>query len=103
MISNNYQISRSQVGKQIFQVLPRRLRRRGTSHFPKRLHFGLRKYAQSQEHAKIKLINKRLRHKSLSQEKKYLHSHIWHAKRMKMINIWGYHLVFTFSDIKSNY
>jgi len=36
----------SMVGKQAFQVLPKRLRRRGASNFPSRLPFGLRRYAR---------------------------------------------------------
>lgn len=31
--------------------------------------------------------------KSLSGDKIWLETHIWHAKRMKMDNMWGYRLV----------
>lgn len=27
------------------------------------------------------------------ESKKWLETHLWHAKRMKMVNMWGYRLV----------
>ena len=32
----------------------------------------------------------------ISEDKKWLETHLWHAKRMRMENMWGYRLVGTY-------
>ncbi|KAI8366103.1 NUC188 domain-containing protein [Radiomyces spectabilis] len=88
-----------------FQSLPRGLRRRAASHNVKRLPLRLRDKAR-QEFSKtppapkkrVRITRKR-KPKSLVQEflrrqskKRWLETHMWHTKRMKMVDIWGYRL-----------
>ena len=90
----------SMVGQRVFQTLPKHLRRRASSHNIKRLPFGLRKYAQNQlekDGDSVPIVTKKkkaswkLRYKSKT-KLKYLDTHIWHAKRMKMVTMWGHRL-----------
>ncbi|GBB87563.1 hypothetical protein RclHR1_01400016 [Rhizophagus clarus] len=86
------------------QTLPRHLRRRAASHNVKRLPVRLRKKASEEmelDNTTSKKQNRRKRRRlgSLSAEykrrqgnKKWLETHMWHSKRMKMTEIWGYKL-----------
>ncbi|KAI8342334.1 ribonucleases P/MRP protein subunit POP1-domain-containing protein [Chlamydoabsidia padenii] len=88
-----------------FQSVPRDLRRRTASHDARRLPQKLRQRA-AKEIAKAPPVKRKPRRcmrnprpKSIKEEylrrqrnKKWLETHIWHTKRMKMIDIWGYRL-----------
>ncbi|KAG0146361.1 hypothetical protein CROQUDRAFT_657523 [Cronartium quercuum f. sp. fusiforme G11] len=95
-----------------FQSLPRHLRRRAASHFARRLPTRLRSKAKFEMmhdkkripsrsvKAKLRLkayLNEhrteRLRNRQV--EKAWLATHVWHAKRTKMIDIWGFRLAKT--------
>ncbi|RIA97121.1 ribonucleases P/MRP protein subunit POP1-domain-containing protein [Glomus cerebriforme] len=87
------------------QTLPRHLRRRAASHNVKRLPVRLRKKAMDEMESDNTALKKQSRRKrrrpgSLSTEykrrqgnKKWLETHMWHSKRMKMTDKWGYKLV----------
>ncbi|KAH0586339.1 hypothetical protein H2248_007583 [Termitomyces sp. 'cryptogamus'] len=89
-----------------WQALPRHLRRRAASHDVRRVPLRLREKARAEMdplhkkasgHSLPKLgKNKRLKRTELfakrQREKSWLETHIWHAKRMKMDNLWGYRL-----------
>lgn len=89
-----------------FQSLPRGLRRRTASHNLNRLPARLREKAarEAQMSAPDKsLIRKKVRKikppRNVVQEflrrqksKKWMETHMWHAKRMKMTDIWGYRI-----------
>ncbi|GAA5962704.1 hypothetical protein JCM3765_006172 [Sporobolomyces pararoseus] len=92
-----------------FQSLPRHLRRRAASHNIRRLPLRLRERAKAEvpkDAAKPKKVSRKMlgRHrrvrpglkaqmfKKRQREKLWLGSHVWHAKRMHMIDIWGYRL-----------
>ncbi|CAO3590230.1 unnamed protein product [Absidia cylindrospora] len=88
-----------------FQSVPRDLRRRTASHDARRLPQKLRERA-AKEIAKAPPVKRKPRRcmrnprpKSIKDEylrrqrnKKWLETHIWHTKRMKMMDIWGYRL-----------
>ncbi|KAI9028249.1 ribonucleases P/MRP protein subunit POP1-domain-containing protein [Phycomyces nitens] len=96
-----------------FQSLPRGLRRRAASHNINRLPLRLRAKA-TQEMAsstpnptKMRRRMRKQRPRSLVEEylrrqgnKKWLETHMWHTKRMKMADIWGYRLAL-YPNIKS--
>ncbi|GAA5992540.1 hypothetical protein JCM5350_008273 [Sporobolomyces pararoseus] len=92
-----------------FQSLPRHLRRRAASHNIRRLPLRLRERAKAEvpkDAAKPKKVSRKMlgRHrrvrpglkaqmfKKRQREKLWLGTHVWHAKRMHMIDIWGYRL-----------
>ncbi|GAA6042385.1 hypothetical protein JCM8097_004489 [Rhodosporidiobolus ruineniae] len=93
-----------------FQSLPRHLRRRAASHNIRRLPLRLRKRALAEvpkDAAKPKRVTRkmlgkhRLRKKpglkaqmflKRQQNKIWLETHVWHAKRMHMTEIWGHRL-----------
>ncbi|KAL9980334.1 hypothetical protein ACROYT_G008906 [Oculina patagonica] len=94
-------------GKRVFQTLPRHMRRRAMSHNVKRMPVRLRQRASFEMHNtanKPETPKKKSRHhrrqpKNLLEEYTrrqrkhvWLETHIWHAKRMKMIDAWGYRL-----------
>ncbi|KAG1461107.1 hypothetical protein G6F56_005800 [Rhizopus delemar] len=98
-----------------FQSLPRGLRRRTASHNLNRLPARLRAKAakeasQSSPNASIKkkkmrkvkkpvkLVDEYLRRQK---SKKWLETHMWHTKRMKMTNIWG-HRIASKPNVKSS-
>lgn len=97
----------------IHQMLPNFMRRRAMSHNPKRLPQKYRKIHTSQM-AKSGLensIRKRLPRKyrrrpsnllaeytRRSQLNVWLETHIWHAKRFKMREMWGYKIPYTPTD-----
>ncbi|KAK3822612.1 MAG: ribonucleases P/MRP protein subunit POP1-domain-containing protein [Benniella sp.] len=98
--------SKDASAERAFQSLPRHLRRRAASHNIKRLPVRLRERARREveldpvkEGKKPSSRYKKRRSGTISQEylrrqgsKRWLETHIWHAKRMKMIDIWGYKL-----------
>ncbi|GAA5839669.1 hypothetical protein JCM9279_005135 [Rhodotorula babjevae] len=91
-----------------FQSLPRHLRRRAASHNIRRLPSRLRERARGEvpkDAAKPKRVSRKMlgRHrtrpglkaemfKKRQQEKLWLETHVWHAKRMHMTEIWGHRL-----------
>ncbi|KAM6494217.1 POPLD (NUC188) domain containing protein [Amanita muscaria] len=89
----------------VWQTLPRHLRRRAASHDVRRVPTRLREKA----HAEMGTVkkpskprkpqrgkaNRPTREETLlkrQRDKLWLESHLWHAKRMKMENMWGYRL-----------
>ncbi|KAL0580130.1 Ribonucleases P/MRP protein subunit pop1 [Marasmius crinis-equi] len=92
-----------------WQVLPRHLRRRAASHDPRRVPTRLRAKAKAEmDPIKKKALGRSLpklgRSKRLARsevylkrqrDKRWLETHIWHAKRMHMDNMWGYRLAVT--------
>ncbi|KAL9548705.1 hypothetical protein MBANPS3_005558 [Mucor bainieri] len=89
-----------------FQSLPRGLRRRAASHNINRLPARLRAKAAKEAHSSApnaKLIRKKVKKIKTprntveeflrrQKSKKWLETHMWHAKRMKMTDIWGYRI-----------
>ncbi|KAI0314024.1 POP1-domain-containing protein [Amylostereum chailletii] len=89
-----------------WQELPRHLRRRAASHDVRRVPLRLRNRSRAEiDTMKRKALgrslpkrgkaNKEQRSVSFQRrqvDKKWLESHLWHAKRMKMDNMWGYRL-----------
>ncbi|TPX34544.1 hypothetical protein SmJEL517_g02836 [Synchytrium microbalum] len=93
-------------GKQrVYQTLPRHMRRRAASHNVKRLPRRVQQRAKAVEaneaprkerkpsKRRKKIVKSRQdEYKRRQVTKRWLETHIWHAKRMKMIEIWGYRL-----------
>ncbi|KAJ7044056.1 ribonucleases P/MRP protein subunit POP1-domain-containing protein [Mycena alexandri] len=93
----------------VWQTLPRHLRRRAASHDVRRVPLRLRDRARQEMNSVKKKALARLRPKQgkdkrLSRtetflkrqcDKSWLETHIWHAKRMRMENMWGYRLAVT--------
>ncbi|XP_028402359.1 ribonucleases P/MRP protein subunit POP1-like [Dendronephthya gigantea] len=96
-----------QSNKRVFQSLPRHMRRRAASHDSKRMPVRLRNaydrealksQEKSKEPSKQKKSRRHRRKRSnLLQEYNrrkrkhaWLETHIWHAKRFKMVEQWGY-------------
>ncbi|TPX51035.1 hypothetical protein SeMB42_g02051 [Synchytrium endobioticum] len=93
-------------GKQrVYQTLPRHMRRRAASHNVKRLPRRVQQRAKTQEanepprrERKPSKRRKKLvkstqeEYKSRQLTKRWLETHVWHAKRMKMVELWGYRL-----------
>ncbi|KAG6379369.1 ribonucleases P/MRP protein subunit POP1-domain-containing protein [Boletus reticuloceps] len=90
-----------------WQTLPRHLRRRAASHDVRRVPVRLRDKARAEMDAnKRRLLgrpkrgraNQTTRTEALlkrQRDKSWLETHIWHAKRAKMQNMWGYRLAVT--------
>ncbi|KAJ4491245.1 NUC188 domain-containing protein [Lentinula edodes] len=92
-----------------WQVLPRHLRRRAASHNPRRVPLRLRDKARSEmdpmrrkvlgrampKLGKERRLPKEVIFMNRQHDKRWLETHIWHAKRMKMENMWGYRLAVT--------
>lgn len=92
-----------------WQELPRHLRRRAASHDVRRVPIRLRDKARAEMDAPSKKASNKQPSKrgagkrvertaSLARrqsDKSWLETHIWHAKRMKMENMWGYRLAVT--------
>ncbi|KAJ9106265.1 hypothetical protein QFC21_001410 [Naganishia friedmannii] len=97
-----------------FQSLPRHLRRRAASHNPRRVPKRLREKAAFEIDSKditVKTQKKRakakarfLKKKGLTKtdiyrkrqrDKTWLETHVWHAKRMEMEDLWGYRIART--------
>ncbi|KAJ7780582.1 NUC188 domain-containing protein [Mycena maculata] len=95
--------------QRVWQTLPRHLRRRAASHDVRRVPLRLRDRARQEMNAvknktPARLTPKRGKDKHLSRtetflkrqrDKSWLETHIWHAKRMRMENMWGYRLAVT--------
>lgn len=84
-----------------WQRLPRFMRRRAAAHDPKRLPRKMRSYAMASMASSEKtVINRRKRRKNSDfgrrqLGKKWLETHVWHAKRMKMVILWGFKIPWT--------
>ncbi|KAF8710662.1 POP1 protein, partial [Rhizoctonia solani] len=91
----------------VWQTLPRHLRRRAASHDVRRVPVRLREKAKLEidpvkRKKFLKLLKRKRRLASSSgraesfakrqREKTWLETHLWHAKRMHMQDIWGYRL-----------
>ncbi|EJC98842.1 POP1-domain-containing protein [Fomitiporia mediterranea MF3/22] len=95
--------------QRVWQTLPRHLRRRAASHDVRRVPARLRQKARSEmdtpaKPASKKKLSKRGKEKTITKTEKFLkrqkdktwlETHIWHAKRMHMENMWGYRLAQT--------
>ncbi|KAK4054007.1 Ribonucleases P/MRP protein subunit pop1 [Microbotryomycetes sp. JL221] len=101
--------SKEALTQRAFQSLPRHLRRRAASHNVRRLPTSLRKRAVQEvpqdsakpKHKTRKLLGRKRRFKFVTRGdhlkrrqrfKLWLETHMWHAKRMHMVNIWGHRL-----------
>ncbi|KAG0334323.1 hypothetical protein BG000_008415 [Podila horticola] len=98
--------SKDSAAQRAFQSLPRNLRRRAASHNIKRLPVRLRDRAMREVESdpvkkgkKPDNRHKKRRPGTITQEylrrqgtKRWLETHIWHAKRMRMVEQWGYKL-----------
>src|SRR5690606_31110818 len=91
--------------KRAFQLLPRHLRRRAMSYNPYLVPRRLRDLAieQSKETShpsdKRKFIKKKRPKHRVSKE--WFETHLWHAKRFKMVSMWGYKIPYQ-ATLKSN-
>ncbi|KAL5501441.1 POP1 [Sanghuangporus vaninii] len=95
--------------QRVWQSLPRHLRRRAASHDVRHVPARLRQKARAEMDTSAKPSSKnrlprRGKAKALTrteeflkrqQDKSWLETHIWHAKRMHMENMWGYRLAKT--------
>ncbi|KAJ3573212.1 hypothetical protein NP233_g2576 [Leucocoprinus birnbaumii] len=89
-----------------WQALPRHLRRRAASHDVRRVPARLREKAKAEmdpmrkkllsrklpKAGKTKRVTKTVSFMKRQHDKTWLETHLWHAKRMKMENMWGYRL-----------
>ncbi|KAJ6508878.1 NUC188 domain-containing protein [Mycena sanguinolenta] len=101
--------ARGAATQRVWQTLPRHLRRRAASHDVRRVPLRLRDRAKQEMNAIKKKALARFRPKQgkdkrlsrtetfikRQRDKSWLETHIWHAKRMKMQNMWGYRLAVT--------
>ncbi|KAF9230624.1 FAT domain-containing protein [Melanogaster broomeanus] len=90
-----------------WQTLPRHLRRRAASHDVRRVPVRLREKARAEmDPMRRKVLGRPKRGKAnqisrteallkRQRDKTWLETHIWHAKRAKMENMWGYRLAAT--------
>ena len=88
--------------QRVFQKLPRYMRRRAASHNSKRVPLRQRQKAKEQMERDppsklIPTLKRKSRRKkadfNLRQlTKSWLESHVWHAKRYRMQNIWGFRI-----------
>ncbi|KAK0487445.1 NUC188 domain-containing protein [Armillaria novae-zelandiae] len=103
-MQNAMKTASSSSTQRAWQALPRHLRRRAASHDVRRVPVRLREKAKAEMDVK-KVINrqtpKRGKDKRVpkaesflkrQRDKTWLETHLWHAKRMKMENMWGYRL-----------
>ncbi|WVW84177.1 hypothetical protein I302_106207 [Kwoniella bestiolae CBS 10118] len=107
-------VAAAQGSTRAFQSLPRHLRRRAASHNPRRVPKRLRSKAAAEidpgdtiakKHRKIARLRRkgtlrdhisRTEQFALRQKNKtWLPTHVWHAKRYHMTNLWGYRLPLT--------
>ncbi|KAJ6619451.1 POP1-domain-containing protein [Mycena sp. CBHHK59/15] len=98
--------------QRVWQTLPRHLRRRAASHDVRRVPLRLRDRARQEMNSVKQKALAKLRPKSgkdmrlsrtvtflkRQRDKSWLETHLWHAKRMKMENMWGYRLAETPTD-----
>ncbi|KAI0352614.1 POP1-domain-containing protein [Trametes cingulata] len=101
--------ARSNSTQRAWQQLPRHLRRRAASHDVRRVPLRLRDKARAEmDPARRKALGRNMPQRSKKKQlprtvqllrrqkdKAWLETHIWHAKRMHMENIWGYRLAIT--------
>ncbi|KAI6041590.1 ribonucleases P/MRP protein subunit POP1-domain-containing protein [Pisolithus marmoratus] len=92
-----------------WQTLPRHLRRRAASHNVRRVPLRLREKARAEmdpakrkthggarpKRGKAKQMTRTESFLKRQSDKAWLETHIWHAKRTKMENMWGYRLSVT--------
>ncbi|KIJ54374.1 hypothetical protein M422DRAFT_221979 [Sphaerobolus stellatus SS14] len=92
-----------------WQALPRSLRRRAASHDVRRVPVRLREKAKAEmdpikrkalgrsikKKGKSKLVSRTESFLKRQKDKTWLETHMWHAKRMHMKNVWGYRLAET--------
>ncbi|RKP14030.1 ribonucleases P/MRP protein subunit POP1-domain-containing protein [Piptocephalis cylindrospora] len=98
--------SRLAGSKRTFQILPRHLRRRAASHNPNRVPRRLRARAIGEVRNNVvwprdisttpplstnvrRNMPSRLRFMRRQRDKRWLETHVWHAKRAHMENLWG--------------
>ncbi|KAG8925284.1 hypothetical protein FRC01_010406 [Tulasnella sp. 417] len=99
------QTAREDASKRVWQTLPRHMRRRTASHDSTRVPVRLREKARAEmdpakKRKKLNALPKRgktdigrtAKLLKRQQDKTWLETHIWHAKRMKMENLWGHRL-----------
>lgn len=98
----------------VHQMLPNHIRRRAMSHNPKRLPLKYRvihinQMAKSGPNAKKRRPSRKYRRKASNLMKEYarrkqanvwLETHIWHAKRYHMKDLWGYKIPYAPTDKK---
>ncbi|KAI0789808.1 ribonucleases P/MRP protein subunit POP1-domain-containing protein [Abortiporus biennis] len=95
--------ARASATHRAWQQLPRHMRRRAASHDVRRVPSRLREKAKAEmdpvkkkaripQRGKNKRIPKTVSFLKRQRDKTWLETHIWHAKRMKMENMWGYRL-----------
>lgn len=98
--------------KLLHQMLPNYMRRRAMSHNPKRLplkyrHIHVNQMAKSGPNAKKRRPSRKYRRKPSNLVKEYnrrqqknvwLETHIWHAKRYHMKELWGYKIPYASTD-----
>ncbi|KAI0373884.1 POP1-domain-containing protein [Pilatotrama ljubarskyi] len=103
------QNARSNSTQRAWQQLPRHLRRRAASHDVRRVPLRLRDKARAEmDPARRKALGRSMPKRSKKnqlprtvqllrrqKDKTWLETHIWHAKRMHMDNMWGYRLAIT--------
>ncbi|KAH9927049.1 POP1-domain-containing protein [Amylocystis lapponica] len=96
----------SNATQRAWQQLPRHLRRRAASHDVRRVPLRLREKARAEmdpmrrkvlgrskpKLGKTKRITRTRQLLKRQRDKTWLETHLWHAKRMKMENMWGYRL-----------
>ena len=100
----------SQGNRRAFQTLPKHMRRRTMSHNPRRMPVRLREIARRElekdPNLKAKVEKQENRNRKIrrkvknsmqvyarrAKKNKWLETHIWHAKRMHMINIWDHRI-----------
>ncbi|CAD5112292.1 DgyrCDS1521 [Dimorphilus gyrociliatus] len=103
--------NRIKQNKKVTQMLPNHMRRRAASHNAKRLPLRLRaaaeKSMEQSQPTKTKRPSRRHRRRPKNllaaylkrqQSKFWLETHIWHAKRFKMMEMWGYKIPLKPSD-----
>ncbi|RPD62234.1 POP1-domain-containing protein [Lentinus tigrinus ALCF2SS1-7] len=103
------QNARASSTSRAWQQLPRHLRRRAASHDVRRVPLRLRDKARAEmdparktalgrhnpKLGKLKRVKRTIDLLRRQKDKTWLETHIWHAKRMHMENIWGYKLAVT--------
>ncbi|KAI0821998.1 POP1-domain-containing protein [Trametes gibbosa] len=103
------QNARASSTQRAWQQLPRHLRRRAASHDVRRVPLRLRDKARAEmdparrkalgrsmpKRSRLTLPNRTAQLLSRQKDKTWLETHIWHAKRMHMDNMWGYRLAIT--------
>ncbi|PBK74850.1 POP1-domain-containing protein [Armillaria solidipes] len=107
-MQNAMKTASSSSTQRAWQALPRHLRRRAASHDVRRVPVRLREKAKAEapwimdvrkdinrqkpKRGKDKRVSKTESFLKRQRDKTWLETHLWHAKRMKMENMWGYRL-----------